>query len=370
MEMKAVQRAPGEVVAPPGSPVVASRRPRRWLRFLILLLALVLLAGGGGLYWRLAHPPAVVTAVAVYGTIDIRQVSLSFNDSDRIAQLLVQEGDRVSRGQLLATLDTTRLKANADKDAADVEAAQKTLTRLLDGSRPEEIAEARAALAAAQATEANARINFVRYNKLSPSGAETKQNRDNAEQTLKVATANRQAAEQALALAVEGPRWEDIAVARAQLASAQAELVYVQQQLKDAELLAPADGFIEDRILEPGDMVTPQTPVLTLDLTEPVYARAYLPERELGRVRPGMRAVIETDAYPGEAFPAWVGFIATTAEFTPKTVETTEIRTELVYRMHVYACNPDGRLRLGAPVSVKIPLVNNPPLARGEKPCG
>jgi HlyD family secretion protein len=282
----------------------------------------------------------------------------------------VQEGDHVTRGQLLATLDTTRLKANADKDAADVEAAQKTLTRLLDGSRPEEIAEARAALAAAQATEANARINFVRYNKLSPSGAETKQNRDNAEQTLKVATANRQAAEQALALAVEGPRWEDIAVARAQLASAQAELVYVQQQLKDAELLAPADGFIEDRILEPGDMVTPQTPVLTLDLTEPVYARAYLPERELGRVRPGMRAVIETDAYPGEAFPAWVGFIATTAEFTPKTVETTEIRTELVYRMHVYACNPDGRLRLGAPVSVKIPLVNNPPLARGEKPCG
>ncbi len=352
------------------APAKAGRARSRRRMVLPIIGLLVLLAGGGAVYWRLSHPPAVVAAVAVYGTIDIRQVSLSFNDSDRIAQLLVQEGDRVGRGQLLATLDRTRLKANADKVAADVEAAQKTLTRLLDGSRPEEIAEARAALAAAVATEVNARINFVRYSKLSPSGAETRQNRDNAEQTLKVATANRQAAEQALALAVEGPRWEDIAVARAQLASAQAALVYANQQLKDAELLAPADGFIEDRILEPGDMVTPQTPVFTLDLTEPVYARAYLPERQLGQVRPGMRAVIETDAYPGEEFPAWVGFIATTAEFTPKTVETTEIRTELVYRMHVYACNPDGRLRLGAPVSVKIPLADNPPVARGEKPCG
>ncbi|WP_287787800.1 efflux RND transporter periplasmic adaptor subunit [Acidiphilium sp.] len=352
------------------APVKAgSTRSRRRMILPIIGLA-VLLAGGGAVYWRVAHPPAVATTVAVYGTIDIRQVSLSFNDSDRIAQLLVQEGDRVQRGQLLATLDRTRLKANADKAAADGEAAQKTLTRLLDGSRPEEIAEARAALAAAVATEANARINFARYSKLSPTGAETRQNRDNAEQAMKVAIANRQAAEQALALAVEGPRWEDIAVARAQLASAQAAQAYADQQLKDAELHAPADGFIEDRILEPGDMVTPQTPVFTLDLTEPVYARAYLPERQLGAVRPGMRAVIETDAYPGEKFPAWVGFIATTAEFTPKTVETTEIRTELVYRMHVYACNPDGRLRLGAPVSVEIPLADNPPVARGEKPCG
>jgi HlyD family secretion protein len=350
------------------SPVAATRSRRRVVLPFIVLL--VLLAGGGAVYWRLAHPPAVAAVVAVYGTIDIRQVSLAFNNSDRIAQLLVQEGDRVRRGQLLATLDTNRLKANADKARADAEAAQKTLTRLLDGSRPEEIAAARAGLAAAVATEANARINFARYSKLSPSGAETRQHRDNAEQTSKVATANRQAAEQALALAVEGPRWEDIAVARAQLASAQAEFTYADQQLKDAELLAPADGFIEDRILEPGDMVTPQAVVFTLDLTEPVYARAYLPERELGRVRPGMRAVIETDAYPGEKFPAWVGFIATTAEFTPKTVQTTEIRTELVYRMHVYACNPDGRLRLGAPVSVAIPLTDNPPVARGEKPCG
>lgn len=356
---------PGHVAPAPGKTRLARLRSGR-----ILALVLLLAAGGVAAWWRFAPAPPPAASVLAYGTIDIRQSQLAFNDSDRIARILVQEGDRVRQGQLLAELDTARLQAAADKAAADAEAARNTLTRLRNGSRPEEIAQARAALAAAQATEANDQITYTRFAALTRTSAESLLNRDNAEQALKVASANRDAAEQALALALEGPRWEDIAVARAQLTSAQAALTYADQQLKDAELLAPADGFIEDRILEPGDMVTPQAPVFTLDLTEPVYARAYLPERELGRVRPGMRAVIETDAYPGEKFPAWVGFIATTAEFTPKTVQTTEIRTELVYRMHVYACNPDGRLRLGAPVSVAIPLTDNPPVARGAKPCG
>lgn len=341
------------------------RRGWRPVLFILLLLA----AAGGGFYVYRERPGAPADILTVYGTIDIRQVSLAFNASDRIARLFVEEGDRVRKGDLLAVLDTTRLAANARKAEADAEAAAKTLTRLLDGSRPEEIAEARANLEAAEATEANALITYTRYKTLAVTSAESKQNRDNAEQALKVATANRKAAEQALALALEGPRWEDIAVARATLASAEAARDYAEAALRDAELRAPADGFIEDRLLEPGDMVTPQTPVFTLDLLEPVYARVYLPEPFLGKVRPGMRAEIESDAWPGHPFPAWIGFIATTAEFTPKTVETTEIRTELVYRMHVYACNPDGRLRLGAPVTVRIPLRDNPPLARGGSPC-
>lgn len=355
-----------DVAAPVEKAVARSRR-----RVVLPLLLLgALLAAGGAVFWRWSHREAAAAFVAVYGTIDIRQVQIAFNGSDRIARLLVQEGDRVTRGQLLGELDETRLTANADKAEADRAAADKTLTRLLDGSRPEEIAEARAALAAAEATEANARITFARYDKLAIVSAETKQNRDNAEQALKVAIANREVAVQALALALEGPRWEDIAVARAQLASAEAAAAYARRQLADARLIAPANGVIEDRILEPGDMVTPQTPVFTLDLDDPVYARAYLPERELGRVQTGMRAEIETDAFPGKKFPAWIGFIATTAEFTPKTVETTDLRTALVYRMHVYACNPDGRLRLGAPVTVHIPLHDNAPALREGNACG
>ena len=350
-------------------PAPTATRSRR-LRPLLLVALLAVLIGGGAVWWRLQTPSAAATATLAYGSIDIRQSQLAFNDNDRISRILVQEGDRVRKGELLAELDTARLQASADKAAADVDAARYTLARLRNGSRPEEIAQARAALAAAQATESNSRVTYGRYAKLARTSAESLLNRDNAEQALKVATATRESAAQVLALALAGPRWEDIKVAEAQLRAAEASLTLARQQLADARLTAPAAGTIEDRILEPGDMASPDRPVLTLDLTNPVYARAYLPERALGRVRPGMRAYIETDAFPGKRFPAWVGFIATTAEFTPKTVETTEVRTELVYRMHVYACNPDGRLRLGAPVTVVIPPKDNPPAARGEQPCG
>ncbi len=353
--------APGSVRIPP-----APHR-RHWTAAVAALV--VLLLGGGGA-WFLAQPQAVVTAVRVFGSIDIRQSQLAFNDNDRIVRILVQEGDRVKQGQLLAELDATRLQASADRAAADAEAARNTLARLRNGSRPQEIAQARAAVAAAVATEANARVTYARFAKLAVISAESLLDRDNAEQALKVASANRDSAEQALALAVEGPRWEDVKVAEAQLRSAEAAEVYTRRQLADARLYAPADGTIEDRVLEVGDMASPDRPALTLDLANPVYARAYLPERELGRVRPGMRAFVLSDAFPGERFPAWIGFIATTAEFTPKTVETTEVRTELVYRMHVYACNPDGRLRLGAPVTVEIPLHDNDPAAHGNQPCG
>ena len=358
---------PGAVAPAPVSTV----RPRRSRKWILLPLLATLAAGGAAAWWRFAPPPAVATAVVAYGAIDIRQSQLAFNNNDRINRILVQEGDRVTKGQLLAELDTTRLQASADKASADADAARNTLSRLRNGSRPEEIDQARANLAAAQATEANDRINLERASKLLANNFEFQQNRDNAEQALKVATANRAFAEKALALAIEGPRWEDIKVAELQLRSAEAALAFARQQLTDARLYAPADGVIEDRILEPGDMASPSQPVLTLDLTNPVYARAYLPEKQLGRIRPGMRAYVESDAFPGERFPAWVGFISTTAEFTPKTVETTEVRTELVYRMHVYACNVDDRLRLGAPVTVVIPLNDDaPPRTGGERPCG
>ena len=356
---------PGGVAPPRGA-----ARTRR-LRPVLIVILLALILGGGGAAWvHFAPAPTAATSVLAYGTIDIRQAQLAFNDTDRIRRLLVQEGDHVATGQLLAELDTTRLQASVDKAAADADAARNTLARLRNGSRPEEIAQARAAVAGARATEANSRVTYSRYARLASSSAESLLNRDNAEQALAVATANRDSAEQALALAVQGPRWEDIKVAEAQLAAAEAALAFARQQLADARLYAPASGIIEDRILEPGDMASPDRPALTLDLANPVYARAYLPERELGRVGPGMRAFVESDTYPGEQFPAWVGFIATTAEFTPKSVQTTEVRTELVFRMHIYACNPDGRLRLGAPVTVVIPLGDNTPQARGEQPCG
>ena len=144
--------------------------------------------------------------------------------------------------------------------------------------------------------------------------------------------------------------------ANAQVAAAQAALAEAEQALADADLYAPVGGIVRERIVEQGDFVTPQTPVITLALTDPVWVRSYLPEGFLGQVRPGARALISTDSYPGKLYEGWVGFISPTAEFTPKNVETPELRTRLVYQVRVFVCNPELELRLGMPATVTIPL--------------
>ncbi|WP_312262863.1 efflux RND transporter periplasmic adaptor subunit [Candidatus Igneacidithiobacillus taiwanensis] len=336
----------------------------------VILLLLVLLIGAGLAYWWTHRPTTNPHTLTIYGNIDIREVQSAFNDSGRVQKLLVQEGDRVTRGQLLAELDPTRFQDAVDRDQATVAAQEQVLARLLAGSRPEEIAAARAQVAAAQAALQNAEITWRRQEALAAEQYVPKQSADNAAAALKTARANLDHSQQGLLLAIKGPRKEDIAAARAQLQAERAALALAKRELQDTKLYAPEDGVVQDRIVEPGDMVSPATPVFTLALDNPVWVRAYLPETVLGKVRLGMRAQIESDSFPGKQFAGWVGFISPTAEFTPKTVQTTELRTELVYRVRVYACNPEHKLRLGMPVTVQIPLQNNQAQALSEHPCG
>jgi HlyD family secretion protein len=230
------------------------------------------------------------------------------------------------------------------------------VARLEEGSRPEEIRAARAELSAALAEASNASLQAQRRKPLAAQNAISKEEAQKAGYNADAAQARVNAAKETLALAVEGPRKEDIASAKATLRSLDAQLKLARQKLADAFLYAPSDGVIQDRILEPGDMVSPQRPVYTLALTDPVWVRAYVPETDLGKTWLGMEATVSTDSYPGKEYPAWVGFISPTAQFTPKTVETTEVRTTLVYQVRIYVCNPQGELRLGMPATVTIPL--------------
>lgn len=336
----------------------------------VIIIAVVALAIAGAVaYWQ-TRPAAPSDQVTVYGNVDIRQVQAAFDDNGRLLDLLVQEGDRVKKGQLLAEIDPVRFQDAVDKASAAVAAQQQVLARLLAGSRPEEIAEARAQVAAAQATMVNAESTWKRQESLAAQQYVSRQSADNAAAALKTARANAEHAQQALSLAIKGPRKEDIAAARQVLQADKAALSLAQRELVDTRLYAPDTGVVQDRILEPGDMVSPQTPVFTLALDNPVWVRAYLPEKALGQVRLGMKANIQSDSFPGKTFSGWVGFISPTAEFTPKTVQTTELRTELVYRVRVYACNPRHQLRLGMPVTVHVSLQNNPPQELSAHPCG
>ena len=328
----------------------------------VRIVILVLLVGGlAAAYWFWQHRErgAAEDRLVLFGNVDIRQVQLAFNGNERIASLLVEEGDRVKAGQLLARLDTQRLEPKAASREAQVQAQRQVVARLEAGNRPEDVRKAKADLEAARADLKNAELTYGRVSQLIAQGVDTAQRRDDARAALDVAKAREAAASEAYDLMVLGPRKEDIAAAKATLQVYEADLALARRELADAQLYAPTNGVIRNRVLETGDMASPQKPVFTLALDDPVWVRAYVPETDLGKVRSGMKAEVTTDSFPTKRYPAWIGFVSPTAEFTPKTVETTEVRAKLVYEVRAFVPNPQGELRLGMPAVVTV-LFNQP----------
>jgi HlyD family secretion protein len=330
-----------------------------------IIAVLALLALAAGVAWFRPWVPAGGTGLTLYGNVDIREVQPAFNASGAVTAVLVEEGARVKRGQLLATLDDTRYAAALAQASAQVDNQKQILDRLLAGSRPEEIAQARAAMDALETTFRNNEANWRRLATLAPTGAATIQQRDDARAAYESTRQQYEAARQVWLLAVKGPREEDIAAARAAWQASVAAMAQARRAFDDTRLYAPADGVIENRILEPGDMASPQTPVVTMALPSPLWVRAYVPETMLGRIRLGAPAEVRTDSFPGRVYHGWVGYLSPTAEFTPKTVETPELRTALVYQLRVYVCDGRDELRLGMPATVTIdteaPAGANPP---------
>ena len=331
-------------------------------RLLIPPLLLVLLGGGAFWYWSNREGETPDDRLQLYGNIDLRLINLAFDASGRIATLQVSEGAQVHAGDELARLDDRRLSLARDTAAAQVEAQRARLQQLEAGSRPEEIRKLQAELDAARIEARNASRSAERVRDLERSKLASPQQSDDSRTQAEAARAQVKALEAALALAEAGARQEEISAARATLAALQAELDLAQRNLQDSVLLAPADGIIQSRILEPGDMASPQQPVYTLTKQQPLWARVYVGETELGRVKPGMPARVASDSFPGKDYPGWVGYISPSAEFTPKSVQTQEVRTDLVYQMRVFVCNPRNELRLGMPVTVSLDL-NASPLA-------
>jgi membrane fusion protein PltH len=341
-------------------------------RIVFLVVALIAIGTAAGLaYWMLL-PSKVSQQIVLYGNVDLREVDLAFNGSERIAAVLVQEGDVVHKGEILARLDTSRLDPELAQAMAQVAAQKAVVQRLRNGSRPQAIAQARANLASAKADDENARRKYQRATSLFEKGSATQQDLDNAKATLDMADAKVEVNEKALDLEIVGPRPEDIAQGEAQLRANKAQLALMRRQVADANLIAPVDGVIRSRLMEPGEMASPQRPVFSIAVTDPKWVRTYVSEVDLGRIHPGMKASIVVDAFPKRRFPGWVGFISPVAEFTPKTVQTEELRTSLVYEVRVFVTDGGDALRLGMPATVYLPLPEagsqQPPSTRGAKP--
>jgi HlyD family secretion protein len=323
------------------------------------VLILVAIAAGFGLGLFARGSGKDQNRLVLYGNVDLREVDLAFNNSERIAEVLVQEGEKITRGQVLARLDTSRLKPLAGAAQAAVDAQQAAVDKLHHGSRPQEIAQARANVASARAGQINSRQQWARMTTLTAltSGrAISEQDLEGAKAGMDSARAHLEVAEKALDLALVGPRKEDIAQAEAQLRANQSQLELLHRQLADSELVAPSDAIVRTRLLEPGEMISPQRPVLNLAIVDPKWVRAYVSEIDLGRVRMGMRASISTDSFPGRTFSGWVGFISSVAEFTPKSVQTVELRSSLVYEIRIFVEDHQDDMRLGMPATVLLEL--------------
>jgi HlyD family secretion protein len=293
--------------------------------------------------------------LTLYGNVDFRQASVAFNGNERIAEVLVEEGAMVKKGQVLARLDTNRLLPQLAQAEAAMESQQAVVTRLLNGTRKEEIAQAQASLESARADAVNASAQYERSKALGPMAAVSQQDIDQAKAAAGMAAAKVDVARNALRLAVIGPRPEDIAQAKAQLRSYESQLALLRQQVADAELHAPFDAVVQSRLMEPGEMASPGKPVFSLATIGTKWVRAYISEPNLSHVRNGARAQIRIDGMPDHPLEGWVGFISSVAEFTPKTVQTEDLRTNLVYEVRVFAKDADNLLRLGMPATVTIP---------------
>lgn len=325
---------------------------KRKLSYLLVLIALL---AGGAYYWNWQRQePATKDFLTLYGNVDIRKVDLGFRVGGKISAIAFEEGDRVHSGQIIARLENTPFQNELNLALAQQEQAAANLAKMEAGNRPQEIAQAEALVRERQATASNLEIEYRRLQELLKSNAIARQLFDNVAAGLTEAKARLATANEGLKLAREGFRTEDIDAARAALHAAEARSASARTHLDDTVCKAPDTGIVLTRVEEPGAIVGSGQTVLTLSLVTPVWIRAYIEEPDLGRIYPGMTAQVFTDSRPQQPFSGHVGYISPEAEFTPKTVQTKELRTRLVYQVRIIADNPDHGLRQGMPVTVKL----------------
>jgi membrane fusion protein YbhG len=324
-------------------------------KLLAIPVGVVLVAAAAWWLYGIWHNPEK-TELVIYGNVDIRQVDLGFRVTGRIHQLRFEEGDRVKKGEVLAVLDKDTFEADVRNAMGQMKATEANFAKMERGNRPEEIDRAQAAAYERDVRLKNAERLYERRRALAQSGAISKQEFDDTLADRDAAQAQDQLAKADLALQLAGFREEDIQQARANLTAAKARLAQAEINLQDTEILSPADGIILTRVREPGAIVSAGQTVYTLQLLSPVWIRTYVSERDLGRIRLGMPADIYTDSRPNKPYHGQIGFISPVAEFTPKNVETTDLRTDLVYRLRVIVADREYGLQQGMPVTVKLKL--------------
>ena len=392
------------------------------MRKKIIIIALVAAGLGLAAYLtysRMHAPPA--DRILVSGNIELEQADISFKTAGRLVERAVDEGDAVRKGQVVGRLDRDQLERQREAQVAALAAAQAQLAQsrtglqwqretlqadlaqrgaelgasqarlqeLKSGSRPQEIQEARAAVDAARTEAERSRADWDRAQRLYKADAISTAQYDQYRTRYEASAAALKQAEQRLSLVEAGPRSETIEAASSQVARARAsvrlgeanqielkrreeeivarqaeierakaQIALIDAQLADTVAASPITGLVLVKAADVGEVVAPGTTVVTVgDLDHP-WLRAYISERDLGRVKVGSKARLTTDSFPGKVYDGRVTFISSEAEFTPKQIQTQEERVKLVYRVKIEVDNPRHELKNNMPVDAEI-LVGN-----------
>lgn len=318
---------------------------------IIALVLVLIVAAVGGTWWYQSRQDDGLT---LYGNVDIRTVNMSFRVGGRLQSLTVDEGDAVKAGQTLGQLDKAPYENALMQAKANVSTAQAQYDLMMAGYRAEEISQAAAAVKQAQAAYDYAQNFYARQQGLWKSRTISANDLENARSSRDQALATLKSAQDKLSQYRTGNRPQEIAQAKANLEQAQAQLAQSTLDLHDTTLVAPSDGTILTRAVEPGSMLNAGSTALTLSLTRPVWVRAYVDEKNLNQAQPGREILLYTDGRPDKPYHGKIGFVSPTAEFTPKTVETPDLRIDLVYRLRIIVTDADDTLRQGMPVTLSF----------------
>ncbi|MDL2263986.1 efflux RND transporter periplasmic adaptor subunit [Synergistaceae bacterium OttesenSCG-928-I11] len=319
-----------------------------------ILVLLVAICGAAYWFWQKEKNKDDGT-IKLFGNVEIREVLLSFRIGGRLDTLRFEEGVRVASGDMLAGIDNTPYAIGVKEANAALLAAQANLEKLRHGYQDEDIRAAQAERDQVAVSLRNAETNYQRFRELYDQNVVAQKEFDDVASARDQLRAQLAAAESQLHRLRGGYRPEDIKAAEAQVDVAQSQLDAAYTSLNDTEIYAPDDGTILTRIAEPGSVVGAGQPVYSMMLARPIQVRAYVTEPQLGHVRLGMKGLVYIDSHPDEPIEGTINFIATSAEFTPKQVQTEDMRSDLVYRIRLLIPdNPQDRLKNGMPVTVVL----------------
>jgi len=384
----------------------------------IIPILVLLVAVGGYFAWsRMKTDDEGVLRLS--GNIEFKKVDIAFKTAGKLVELNVDEGANVTKGMVIARLDREQMSRIRERDSATVLAAESQLTQLqtgirfqkemmagelalrssevrqakaklqelLDGARPQELAQARSALADLRSLREQASRELERGKKLIAKEDISQNQFEQFQTRFDSLSAQVSSAEQRLALLTEGPRKTDIEAARAAVARAEAALrmteaqrleilrreedlaarradvsraksgvSVIDSQLDDTVAVAPIDGVVLVKSADPGEVLAAGTPIVSIGDIDQPWLRGYVPQSQLGQVKLGMTVAIHSDSYPGKTYQGKISFIASEAEFTPKQIQTAEERVKLVYRIKVDVANPGRELKLNMLVDGVIQL--------------